>query len=90
VVDAALASLDANFAALYADAERPSIAPERLLRASLVQILFSIPSERQLMEQLQCNLLLCWFVGLAIGAPVWVATGFTRNRDRLLETTSKE
>ena len=57
VVDAALASLDADFAALYADEGRPSIAPERLLRASLVQILFSIRSETQLMEQLQYNLL---------------------------------
>jgi transposase len=86
VVDAALASLDADFAALYADEGRPSIAPERLLRASLVQILFSIRSERQLMEQLQYNLLFRWFVGLAIDEPVWVATVFTKNRDRLINT----
>jgi transposase len=86
VVDAALASLDADFAALYADEGRPSIAPERLLRASLVQILFSIRSERQLMEQLQYNLLFRWFVGLSIDEPVWVATVFTKNRDRLLDT----
>jgi transposase len=86
VVDAALASLDADFAALYADEGRPSIAPERLLRASLVQILFSIRSETQLMEQLQYNLLFRWFVGLSIDEPVWVPTVFTKNRDRLLNT----
>lgn len=86
VVDAALASLDADFAALYADEGRPSIAPERLLRASLVQILFSIRSETQLMEQLRYNLLFRWFVGLSIDEPVWVATVFTKNRDRLLNT----
>lgn len=86
VVDAALASLDADFAALYADEGRPSIAPERLLRASLVQILFSIRSETQLMEQLQYNLMFRWFVGLSIDEPVWVATVFTKNRDRLLNT----
>ena len=86
VVDAALASLDADFAGLYADEGRPSIAPERLIRASLVQILFSIRSERQLMEQLQYNLLFRWFVGLSIDEPVWVPTVFTKNRDRLLNT----
>jgi transposase len=62
VVDAAFASLDPDFSALYADEGRPSIAPERLLRAALVQILFSIRSERQLMEQLAYNLLFRWFV----------------------------
>jgi transposase len=86
VVDAALASLDVDFAALYAGEGRPSIAPERLLRASLVQILFSIRSETQLMEQLQYNLLFRWFVGPSIDEPVWVATVFTKNRDRLLNT----
>jgi len=86
VVDAALASLDAEFERLYADEGRPSIAPERLLRAALVQILFSIRSERQLMEQLEYNLLLRWFVGLSIDEPVWVPTVFTKNRDRLLTT----
>ncbi|MEZ5776630.1 MAG: IS5 family transposase [Hyphomicrobiaceae bacterium] len=86
VVDAALAALNADFSALYADEGRPSIAPERLLRASLVQILFSIRSETQLMEQLQYNLLFRWFVGLSIDEPVWVATVFTKNRDRLLNT----
>lgn len=86
VVNTALATLDADFDRLYADEGRPSIAPERLLRASLVQILFSIRSERQLMEQLQYNLLFRWFVGLGIDDPVWVSTVFSKNRDRLLNT----
>ena len=86
VVDAALVTLDADFAGLYAGEGRPSIAPERLLRASLVQILLSIRSERQLMEQLQYNLLFRWFVGLGIDDPVWVPTVFSKNRDRLLNT----
>jgi transposase len=86
VVDAALVSLDADFAVLYADEGRPSIAPERLIRASLVQILFSVRSERQLMEQMQYNLLFRWFVGLGIDDPVWVPTVFSKNRDRLLNT----
>ena len=82
----ALASLDADFDRLYAAEGRPSIAPERLLRASLIQILFSVRSERQLMEQMQYNLLFRWFVGLGIDDPVWVPTVFTKNRDRLLTT----
>lgn len=86
VVDAALASLDADFSALYASEGRPSIAPKRLLRAALVQILFSIRSERQLMEQLEYNLLFRWFVGLSIDEPVWVPTVFSKNRDRLMTT----
>ena len=86
VVDAALVTLDADFERLYAGEGRPSIAPERLLRASLVQILFSVRSERQLMEQLEYNLLFRWFVGLSIDEPVWVPTVFTKNRDRLLNT----
>lgn len=86
VVNDALISLDGEFAALYADFGRPSIAPERLIRASLIQILFSIRSERQLMEQMQYNLLFRWFVGLGIDDPVWVPTVFTKNRDQLLTT----
>ena len=82
----ALASLDAEFEALYTDFGRPSIAPERLIRASLIQILFSVRSERQLMEQMQYNLLFRWFVGLGIDDPVWVPTVFSKNRDRLLTT----
>jgi transposase len=86
VVNDALASLDAEFDRLYAAEGRPSIAPERLIRASLIQILFSIRSERQLMEQMQYNLLFRWFVGLGIDEPVWVPTVFSKNRDRLLTT----
>jgi transposase len=86
IVNAALARLDGAFAGLYACEGRPSIAPERLLRAALIQILFSIRSERQLMEQMQYNLLFRWFVGLGIDDPVWVPTVFSKNRDRLLTT----
>ena len=85
-VNAALAALDDAFAKLYSADGRPSIAPERLLRAALIQILFSIRSERQLMEQMQYNLLFRWFAGLGIDDPVWVPTVFTKNRDRLLNT----
>jgi len=84
IVNAALTRLDGAFAKLYAAEGRPSIAPERLLRAVLIQILFSIRSERQLMEQMQYNLLFRWFVGLGIDDPVWVPTVFSKNRDRLL------
>lgn len=86
VVNAALVTLDDDFERLYAGDGRPSIAPERLLRASLIQILFSIRSERQMMEQMQYNLLFRWFVGLGIDDPVWVATVFSKNRDRLFNT----
>ena len=86
IVNDALASLDAEFGALYTDFGRPSIAPERLIRASLLQILFSIRSERQLMEQMDYNLLFRWFVGLGIDDAVWVPTVFSKNRDRLLTT----
>ena len=85
-VNAALAALDAAFAKLYSADGRPSIAPEWLLRAALIQILFSIRSERQLMEQMEYNLLFRWFVGLGIDDPVWVPTVFSKNRDRLLNT----
>ena len=77
VVNDALTSLDAEFEALYVDFGRPSIAPERLIRASLIQILFSVRSERQLMEQMEYNLMFRWFVGLGIDDPVWVPTVFT-------------
>ena len=86
VVNDALASLDAEFEALYTDFGRPSIPPERLILASLLQILFSVRSERQLMEQMDYNLMFRWFVGLGIDDPVWVPTVFTKNRDRLLTT----
>jgi transposase len=86
IVNGALARLDGAFATLYAAEGRPLIAPERLLRAALIQILFSVRSERQLMEQMQYNLLFRWFVGLGIDDPVWVPTVFSKNRDRLLTT----
>ncbi len=86
IVNDALASLDAEFDTRYTEIGRPSIAPERLIRASLLQILFSIRSERQLVEQMNYNLLFRWFVGLGIDDAVWVPTVFTKNRDRLLTT----
>ena len=85
MVDEALKRLSPGFSSLYADSGRPSIPPERLLRALLLQVLFSIRSERLLMEQLEYNLLFRWFVGLGIDDPVWVPTVFTKNRDRLLQ-----
>lgn len=85
IVDEALEVLSAEFEGLYAQLGRPSIAPEKLLRALLLQAFYSIRSERQLMEQLDYNLLFRWFVGLAMDAPIWDATVFTKNRERLLE-----
>ena len=85
VVNEVLASLDRDFSNAYADGGRPSIPPERLLRALLLQAFYTIRSERQLMEQLDHNLLYRWFVGLDVDEPVWVPTVFTKNRDRLLE-----
>ena len=85
IVNDALATLDGEFSRLYASEGRPSIAPEKLLRASLLQAFYSIRSERQLMEQLDYNLLFRWFVGLGVDDPVWVPTVFTKNRDRLLD-----
>jgi transposase len=85
MVDGALKGLSRSFTHLYADWGRPSIAPERLLRALLLQVLYSIRSERMLMEQLEYNLLFRWFVGLNMDEPVWVATVFSKNRDRLLK-----
>jgi transposase len=84
VADEALTALDAEFAALYAENGRPSIPPEQLLRALLLQAFYTIRSERQLMEQLNYNLLFRWFVGLSVDDPVWVPTVFSKNRDRLL------
>jgi transposase len=85
VVNEVLAALDSDFSKAYADSGRPSIAPERLLRALLLQAFYTIRSERQLMEQLDYNLLYRWFVGLGVDDRVWVPTVFTKNRDRLLE-----
>jgi transposase len=86
VVNDALASLDGEFAGLHAAHGRPSIPPERLIRASLLQILHSVRSERQPMEQMDYTLLFRRFVGLGVDDPVWVPTVFTKNRDRLLTT----
>ena len=85
IVDAALAQLDADFAAIYAPIGRPSIPPEQLLRALLLQAFYTVRSERQLMEQLDYDLLFRWFVGLGVDDPVWDVTVFTKNRDRLLD-----
>jgi len=85
VVDSALKELSPLFESLYSRFGRPSIAPEKLLRALLVQVLYTVRSERMLMEQLDYNLLFRWFVGLSMDDPVWDATVFSKNRDRLLE-----
>src|ERR1700750_2194364 len=85
LVNAALERLSPAFAAIYSESGRPSIPPERLLRALLLQAFFSVRSERQLMEQISYNMLFRWFVGLSMDAPVWDVTVFTKNRDRLLE-----
>jgi transposase len=84
MVDAALGEMSPQLEALYASGGRPSIAPEYLLRAQLIQILYAIPSERRLVEQLRYNLLLRWFVGLPLDQPLFHATSFTKNRARLL------
>ena len=85
MADQALHELDAEFQRLYARVGRPSVAPEKLIRAQLLQALYSVRSERQLMEQLDYNLLFRWFVGLNIDDPVWDVTVFTKNRERLIE-----
>ena len=85
IANGALAELNGDFSALYAQLGRPSIPPEKLLRASLLQAFYSIRSERQLMERLQFDLLFRWFVGLGIDDPVWDHSVFSKNRDRLLE-----
>jgi transposase len=84
IVDEALKVLSPEFDAIYAATGRCSVPPEKLLRALLLQAFYSVRSERQLMEQLDYNLLFRWFVGLAIDAPVWDVTVFTKNRERLL------
>lgn len=85
LADQALSLLDRRFEGLYSAMGRPSIAPELLLRATLLQAFFSVRSERLLMEQINYNLLFRWFVGLPMDAEVWHPTVFTHNRDRLLE-----
>ena len=88
MVNKVLANMDGLFAQMYAadiKGGRPSIAPEKLLRAMLLQVLYSVRSERQLMEQTQYNLLFRWFIGLAMDDAVWVPTVFSKNRERLIE-----
>src|SRR5262249_37470016 len=85
MTDAALEHLSPRFDRLYATTGRPSIPPEKLLRALLLQMLYSIRSERLLMEELDYSVLYRWFVGLSLDDPVWDATTFTKNRDRLLD-----
>jgi len=85
MVDEVLTQLSRRFDTMYARVGRPSIAPEKLLRAQLLQMLYSIRSERLLMEEMDYNLLFRWFVGLNADDEVWDATTFTKNRDRLLE-----
>jgi transposase len=85
MVDEALKAMDGRFDELYGEDGRKSVPPERLLRALLLQMLYSIRSERMLMEQLEYNLLYRWFVGLSMNDAVWHPTVFTKNRDRLLE-----
>jgi transposase len=84
MVDVALRNMGPQFDAMYAKVGRPSIAPEKLLRALLLQVLYTVRSERMLMEQLNYNLLFRWFVGMNIDDPVWDVTVFTKNRERLL------
>src|SRR5436305_14169926 len=84
IADEALAALSKDFAALYSGMGRPSIAPEMLLRAMLLQAFYSVRSERQLMERLEFDLLFRWFVGLGIDDAVWDHSTFSKNRDRLL------
>ncbi len=85
MVDEVLRSLSPQFNRMYAREGRPSIAPEKLLRALVVQMLYSIRSERLLMEEMDYNILFRWFVGLNLDEEVWDATTFTKNRERLLE-----
>src|SRR5690606_12832748 len=83
LADEALGRMSGLFSTLYADTGRASIAPEKLMRAQLLQLFYSIRSERMLMEQLHYNLLFRWFVGVAIDEPVWDHSVFSKNRDRL-------
>jgi transposase len=85
MVDVALRNMSSQFEEMYSRVGRPSIPPEKLLRALLLQVLYTVRSERMLMEQLDYNLLFRWFVGLNVDDPVWDATVFTKNRDRLLD-----
>src|SRR5712692_9395347 len=90
MVDEVLSGMSRRFDSMYAKVGRPSIPPEKLLRAQLLQMLYSIRSERLLMEEMDYNLLFRWFVGLNADDAVWDATTFTKNRDRLLEACASQ
>jgi transposase len=85
MVDEALGEMSALFDAMYSELGRPSIPPEKLLRAQLLQLLYSVRSERLLMEEIDYSVLFRWFVGMNLDEPVWDPTVFSKNRDRLLE-----
>ena len=85
MADEALANMSERFGGMYAKTGRPSIPPEKLLRAQLIQMLYSVRSERLLMEEIDYSMLFRWFVGMNLDEPVWDVTVFTKNRDRLLE-----
>ena len=84
-VDSVLSELSPHFEKIYSTTGRPSIAPERMLRALLLQMLFSVRSERQLMVRLDCDLMFRWFVGLTVDDPVWDASTYSKNRERMLK-----
>lgn len=90
LADRALEQMEAVFAGMYSDRGRPSIAPERLLRAQLLMVLYSIRSETQLMEQIDFNLLYRWFVGLGMDERVWETSVFSKNRERLIAAAASE
>src|ERR671929_791358 len=85
ICDRVLTQLSDSFATMYSEIGRPSVAPEKLLRALLLQVLYTVRSERLLMEELNYNLLYRWFVGLNMDDAVWHATVYSKNRDRLLQ-----
>ena len=85
MADQALNNMSDRFDGMYANTGRPSIPPEKLLRAQLIQLLYSVRSERLLMEEIDYSLLFRWFVGMNLDEPVWDVTVFTKNRDRLLD-----
>src|SRR3982750_1010745 len=85
MVDSALGEMSPLFDDMYSELGRPSIAPEKLLRAQLLQMLYSVRSERLLMEEIDYSVLFRWFVGMNLDEPVWDVTVFTKNRNRLLE-----
>ena len=85
IADRALSNMTERFDSMYAKAGRPSIPPEKLLRAQLIQMLYTVRSERLLMEEIDYGMLFRWFVGMNLDEPVWDVTVFTKNRNRLLE-----